>query len=89
MSKITGILAAVFIFLAGETASAQPVIQFENIDISAALAKSKITHKPVFLMGYASWCAHCNKMKAQVFTDSAVAEFLPMWVFQIHSQAKT
>ncbi len=75
MNKITGLLAAVFIFSASETASAQQVIQFDKAGISTALAKSKITHQPVFLMCYASWCTHCNKMKAQVFTDPAVADF--------------
>ncbi len=75
MKKLVSIVVAVLVLSASKNVSAQQAIQFENINISAALAKSKITHKPVFLMGYASWCAHCNKMKAQVFTDSAVAEF--------------
>ena len=75
MNKLVSIVVAVLILCAGKNVSAQQAIQFENIDISAALAKSKIIHKPVFLMCYASWCAHCNKMKAEVFTDSLVAGF--------------
>ena len=75
MNRITGILTAGLIFLAGRTSYAQQAIQFEKTGITTALAKSKITHQPVFIMCYAAWCPHCNKMKAQVFTDSAVAGF--------------
>ncbi len=57
-------------------AFSQYQVQFQEISFVQALQKSSVTHKPVFFMGYASWCEHCKYMKEQVFTDSAVAGFL-------------
>lgn len=71
-NKILWLFVMLFICRA---VAAQQLIQFEKGGFSAALKQSKITHKPIFFMCYASWCPHCNKMKEQVFTDSAVANF--------------
>jgi thioredoxin-related protein len=50
-------------------------IQFQNISLKQALAKSKDENKPVFFMGFATWCEHCHNMRTEVFTDSGVANF--------------
>lgn len=40
-----------------------------------ALTEAKATKKPLVILFYATWCPHCNKMKAEIFTDSAVIDF--------------
>ncbi|MEO8516444.1 MAG: thioredoxin family protein [Flavobacterium sp.] len=48
---------------------------FLDKEYNAALKQSKIQKKPLVIMFYATWCAHCNKMKNEVFTDSLVTQF--------------
>jgi len=64
--------------------SAQNKIQFDESGYQSVLQRSKKEHKPVFYMLYATWCAHCNKMKSEVFTDTLVVNFInknfiPAW----------
>jgi thioredoxin-related protein len=50
-------------------------INFREGTLSDILSQAKTENKPVMLMGYATWCPHCNKMKSEVITDAAVADF--------------
>ena len=54
---------------------AQTNIGFRDISLPQALEQSRLEQKPVFLWAFAFWCPHCNKMKEEVFTDAAVADF--------------
>lgn len=48
---------------------------FLDKEYNTALQLSKIQKKPLVILFYATWCAHCNKMKNEVFTDSLVTQF--------------
>src|SRR6476619_8220068 len=50
-------------------------INFIENDYKLALELSKTSKKPIFVMVYATWCPHCNKMKATVLKDPAVIDF--------------
>lgn len=53
----------------------QDTIRFENTSFKKVIEKAKAENKPVFLMGYASWCEHCKKMKETVFKTASVAKY--------------
>ena len=55
---------------------AQDEIIFDDSGYQSVLQRSKKEHKPIFYMLYATWCAHCNKMKTEVFKDTLVAHFM-------------
>jgi thioredoxin-related protein len=55
---------------------AQNKIQFDESGYQSVLQRSKKEQKPVFYMLYATWCAHCNKMKSEVFTDTLVINYM-------------
>ncbi|WP_366183522.1 thioredoxin family protein [Flavobacterium ovatum] len=64
------------ILLFTATVNAQKTtIDFIQNDIQSAVVESKATKKNIFVMVYASWCVHCNKMKSTVLTDPAVITF--------------
>jgi thioredoxin-related protein len=44
-------------------------------DYKLALEQSKKYQQPIFVMVYATWCPHCNKMKATVLKDPTVVNF--------------
>ena len=44
-------------------------------DLKLALEQSKVSKKPIFVMVYATWCTHCNKMKSTVLKDPSVITF--------------
>lgn len=52
--------------------------QFVPVDVpyKTALESAKKEGKPLFVMLYADWCPHCNLMKTEVLSDSAVIDFL-------------
>lgn len=52
----------------------QPINFIDN-DLIAAVELSKNTKKPIFVMVYATWCTHCNKMKNTVLKDEKVISF--------------
>lgn len=56
--------------------SAQSKIDFDSSGYNSVMQRAKKEHKPVFYMLYATWCAHCNKMKQEVFTDTLVSNFI-------------
>lgn len=53
----------------------QNQILFLDKDFNTIVEQAKQNKKPIVLMFYAKWCAHCNKMKKEVFTDSDVLNF--------------
>ena len=55
---------------------AQNKLDFDESGYKSVIERSKKEHKPIFYMLYASWCAHCNKMKSEVFTDTLVINFM-------------
>jgi thioredoxin-related protein len=69
------VLSLLIIFITGQPVYAQQSLQMNENGLDAALEKSKVEHRPVFLMCYASWCPHCKAMKNKVFTDPSVAHF--------------
>jgi thioredoxin-related protein len=71
MKKISLLIISIFPLML----LAQDSIKLQHLTITEAVEVSKKEHKPIFYMCYASWCAHCNKMKSEVFKDSAVANF--------------
>lgn len=56
-------------------AKAQSSVTFINKSYPEVLKQSEAQSKPVLLMFYVNWCSHCNKMKKEVLTDKAVADF--------------
>jgi len=54
---------------------AQSKINFEDITLPQALKESQAQNKPVFFMGFASWCGHCKNMKEHVFTIDSVGDY--------------
>lgn len=50
-------------------------INFIENDYKSALEKAKSSKKPIFVMVYATWCPHCNKMKSTVLKNPAVVDF--------------
>lgn len=58
------------------TTNAQNGIQFSEESLPKLLERSKKENKPIFLMIYAEWCPHCNKMKKEVFPNAEVADFM-------------
>ena len=75
MRKLLPAFIISFFLLTGELASAQKSVVFSEGNLTFALKTAKAQNKPVFLMSYATWCSHCNKMKKEVFNDAAVADF--------------
>lgn len=53
----------------------QQSLKFDDGTIESVLKRSKVEKKPVFLMIYATWCSHCNKMKKEVFNNPDVIQF--------------
>ena len=62
-------------FISMETSFAQKQTLFLDKDFYAAVLQSKVEKKPIVLMLYATWCAHCNKMKNEIFTDTDVINY--------------
>ncbi len=59
---------------AGPTAEPDPGLTW--LDHDAALAAAADQERPVMLHFTADWCRWCKKMKAETYTDPAVAELL-------------
>jgi thiol:disulfide interchange protein len=41
-----------------------------------ALAEQKVSHKPVLIYFYATWCPHCKQFTATVLTDGKMQNFV-------------
>lgn len=70
--KHTFILILLFLTV---TTKAQTSINFIQNDYKLALEQSKVSKKTIFVMVYATWCTHCNKMKNTVLKDLSVISF--------------
>lgn len=73
-SNLKRILLLLFLFCI-QAASSQSSVIFSENGLQTALIKAKAENKPVLLFCYASWCPHCKAMKAEVFTNQAVADY--------------
>ena len=71
--KHTFILA--ILFFVSIAKAQKSAINFLENDYKSALEQSKTSKKPIFVMVYATWCPHCNKMKATVLKDPTVVDF--------------
>ena len=67
-------LFCLFIFV--QNGIAQNNFKFDESNYQTIIMRSKAEKKPVFLMLYATWCPHCNKMKKDVLTDTLVTNLL-------------
>ncbi|PKB17989.1 thioredoxin family protein [Flavobacterium sp. 5] len=70
--KHTFILILLFVTV---TTKAQTSINFIQNDYKLALEQSKVSKKTIFVMVYATWCTHCNKMKNTVLKEPTVITF--------------
>lgn len=70
------ILFSLFLLLFSNAGEAQNNINFSEESLPKLLERSKKENKPIFLMIYAEWCPHCNKMKKEVFNNAEVADFM-------------
>nr|WP_315154647.1 thioredoxin fold domain-containing protein [uncultured Flavobacterium sp.] len=50
------------------------IIFYQN-DYKLALEQSKVYKKTIFVMVYATWSTHCNKMKSTILKEPAVIAF--------------
>lgn len=75
MRVIVAFLALMLALVTTQKTFSQNSIQLSKDDLDILFQQAKKEHKNVLFMGYASWCSHCNNMKANVLTDSAVAAF--------------
>ncbi|MDR6968400.1 thioredoxin-related protein [Flavobacterium arsenatis] len=67
---------SLFLLLLSNGIEAQNSINFSEESLPKLLERSKKENKPIFLMIYAEWCPHCNKMKKEVFNTAEVADFM-------------
>lgn len=65
----------VLLLFASIAKAQKATINFIENDYKLALEKSKISKKPIFVMVYATWCPHCNKMKSTVLKAPPVVDF--------------
>ena len=66
----------IILLLLTATINAQnATINFIQNDLKLALEQSKSSKKMIFVMVYANWCTHCNKMKNTVLKESSVITF--------------
>jgi thioredoxin-related protein len=64
-----------FLFFASTLKAQKAKIDFVENDYKLVLEQSKTAKKPIFIMVYANWCPHCNKMKSGVLKDVTVVDF--------------
>lgn len=68
-------VTSLLLFFSLCTGLAQNQTLFVDHNFEAIVQQAKLEKKPIIVMFYARWCAHCNKMKKEVFTDSDVINF--------------
>jgi thioredoxin-related protein len=68
-------ISIIILLLFTASIKAQTTINFIQNDYKQALEQSKASKKTIFVMVYATWCTHCNKMKATVLKDPTVITF--------------
>lgn len=75
MNSIKTLFSIVVLIVICQISFAQKQTLFIDKDFNAVMQQAKLEKKPVILMFYASWCAHCNKMKNEVFINQDVINF--------------
>lgn len=85
MKTLTIIAAAIIMFVIvaaaspGNEPSSETInearIEFNSASWNEILALAKKENKSIFLDVSTTWCGYCKKMKANVFTDTEVAEY--------------
>jgi thioredoxin-related protein len=65
----------IILLLLAASIKAQSSINFIQNDYKLALEESKALKKEIFVMVYATWCTHCNKMKSTVLKEPTVITF--------------
>jgi len=65
-----------FLFIFTQNGIAQNNFKFDESDYQTIIKKSKAEKKPIFIMLYATWCPHCNKMKKEALADTLVTNLL-------------
>src|SRR5271170_4928829 len=73
--KVPIVIFSLFILLPAVSLAQSDSIRFQDVSLQEALKMAQAEKKPVFFMGYASWCEHCKHMKEKIFKDSAVADY--------------
>ena len=76
MKKSLKFIIVVFLIFISFQLKAQNKLDFDESGYKSVRERSIKEHKPIFYMLYASWCAHCNKMKSEVFTDTLVINYM-------------
>lgn len=69
-------LCLLLLLVCGLKSYSQETLSYNGADTDALLKQASAEKKPVFIMVYATWCSHCNKMKKEVFTNPDVSKFL-------------
>ncbi|MEG2103104.1 MAG: thioredoxin family protein, partial [Flavobacterium sp.] len=69
-------LYLLFILISIQSIQAQNQFTVDETPYKTALESAKTQNKPLFVMLFADWCPHCNKMKKEVFSDPNVMAFL-------------
>lgn len=62
-------------FLLVNLSYAQKQTLFLDKDYNTVLQEAQANRKPIVMMFYATWCAHCNAMKNTTFKDANVVNF--------------
>ncbi|PIF70568.1 thioredoxin family protein [Flavobacterium sp. 2] len=69
-------LYLLFILISVQSIQSQNQFTVDETPYKTALESAKTQNKLLFVMLFADWCPHCNKMKKEVFTDPNVMAFL-------------
>lgn len=76
MNSSLKIIFLIIVLVVTTTVNAQNnSIPFIENDYQLAFERSKTSNKIIFVMVYATWCSHCNKMKNTVLKDPVVTAF--------------
>ena len=63
------------------SAESRAVLPFIEDDYARALAEAQARKVPLFVDAWAPWCHSCQSMRAFVFTDRALAQLAPRFVW--------
>lgn len=66
---------SIIAFLFVNLSYAQKQTLFLDKDYNTVLQEAQANRKPIVIMFYATWCAHCNAMKNTTFNDVKVIDF--------------